>query len=158
MNIKDLQIRKAKIEDAKDISSLCQQLGYSISKNKVQAYLESLDIAEEWIVYVACQFENSILGWINLYLSHGLLADRQAEIGGLIVGENFRGNGIGYLLIQKAQLWAQQQGCTLIQVRSQTIRQKAHNFYQNIGFKPCKTQLVLRKQLDKENSLLNKKL
>ncbi|MDJ0534128.1 MAG: GNAT family N-acetyltransferase [Xenococcaceae cyanobacterium MO_207.B15] len=69
-------------------------------------------------------------------------------MGGLIVDENFRRNGIDRLLIQKAQIWAQQQECDFIQVRSQTIRQQAHVFYQNIGYELCKTQLVLRKQLN----------
>ncbi len=146
-----LNIRQARVEDAQPITLLCKQLGYVISEEKIQIYLKSLKTATEWIVYVACESENLILGWINVYLTHGILADRQAEIGSLIVDENFRGKGIGNLLMQKAQIWAQQQGCSLIQVRSQTKRQQAHTFYQNLGYKLCKTQLVLRKQLNIDN-------
>ena len=148
MDSNGLLIRRAREEDVDSINCLCQQLGYYISTEEIQIYLKSLNTAKEWIVYVAYQPDNGILGWINVYLTHGLLADRQAEIGGLIVDKNFRAHGIGRLLMQKAQSWAQQQGCNLIQVRSRTSRQQAHAFYQNIGYKPYKTQLVLRKQLN----------
>ena len=147
MNMNYLQIRQAKVEDARSISLLSQQLGYSISEEAIKIYLKSLATAKEWIVYIACKSE-SILGWINIYLTHGILADKQAEVGGLIVDKNFRSQGIGRLLMQKGQTWAQQQGCNLIQVRSRTTRQQAHDFYQNIGYEPYKIQLVLRKQLN----------
>lgn len=146
MDINYLQIRQAKVEDARSVSLLSQQLGYSISEETIQIYLKSLETAKEWIVYIACKSE-SILGWINVYVTHGILANK-AEVGGLIVDKNFRGQGIGRLLMQKGETWAQQQGCHLIQVRSRTTRQQAHTFYQNIGYKSCKTQLVLRKQLN----------
>ncbi|MBE9044186.1 GNAT family N-acetyltransferase [Pleurocapsales cyanobacterium LEGE 10410] len=147
MERNNLQIRQATAKDARSIGLLAEQLGYSISEKAIQKYLKSLATPQEWIVYIACKSE-SILGWINIYLTHGILADRQAEIGGLIVDRNFRGYGIGRLLLQRGETWAQQQGCNLIQVRSRTTRQQAHTFYQDVGYEPYKTQLVLRKQLN----------
>lgn len=142
-----VQVRPATVEDIEPITWLCYQLGYSPSAEAVKTYLETLSTQTEWIVYVACQSDTSVVGWINITISHVILEDKQAEIGGLVVDESSRSQGIGRLLVQQGQAWAKQKGCKIMQVRSRTTRQQAHQFYQNIGFTAYKTQHVFRKQL-----------
>ena len=140
-------VRKAQLKDVKEITRLCQQLGYSTSTKEVQEYIQ-LKTNRQRIVYVACQKEHSVVGWINVYVANELLVSKQAEIGGLIVDEGYRACGIGCQLMQQAKVWAQQQGCNSLQVRSNIIRQQAHAFYERLGFDLDKTQQVFRYRLD----------
>ena len=140
-------IRKAQLKDVKEITRLCQQLGYSTSIHEVQEYIQ-LETDRQRIVYVAYQKDYSVIGWINVYVTNELLVSKQAEIGGLIVDERYRACGIGRQLMQQAKVWAQQQGCNSLQVRSNIIRQQAHSFYERVGFNLYKTQKVFRHRLD----------
>ena len=140
-------VREAQLKDVKGITRLCQQLGYSTSTQEVQEYIQ-LETDRQRIVYIACQKADSVIGWINVYVANELLVSKQAEIGGLIVDERYRACGIGRQLMQQAKVWAQQQGCSSLQVRSNIIRQQAHSFYERVGFNLDKTQKVFRHRLD----------
>ena len=141
-----VQVRRATVEDVEPITRLCHQLGYSLSAEAVKAYLETLPTQTERLVYVAYQ-SDSVVGWINVYIPRVLLEDKQAEIGGLVVDEDWRSQGIGQLLVQQGQAWTKQQGCSVMQVRSRLTRQQAHKFYQSVGFSAYKTQHVFRQKL-----------
>lgn len=56
-----------------------------------------------------------------------------AEIGGLWVDENYRGQGYGKLLVEKSQEWAKQKGCKAMMVF--TLKDwPACAWYQKLGF------------------------
>jgi len=74
-----------------------------------------------------------------------LIADATAEIGGIIVDKNHRGQGVGKLLMLKAEQWAQLKGYNRIIVRSNILRNEAHKFYPNIGYEMIKSQAVYKK-------------
>ena len=86
-------VREAQLKDVKGITRLCQQLGYSTLTKEVQEYLQ-LETNRQRNVYVACQKEHSVVGWINVYVANELLVSKQAEIGGLIVDEGYRACGL----------------------------------------------------------------
>lgn len=140
-------IRSARTEDFAPIALLCQQLGYSTSKQEVQERLKRLERDTEHVLYIAYLPDEPVIGWVHVYVSESLLVDRRAEIGGLIVNEHYRRYGVGRLLMQQAEQWAREQGCDALYVRSNVVRQEAHIFYQKIGYVSIKTQLVLRKAL-----------
>jgi len=89
----------------------------------------------------------SDVGWVHVYLRLLLLADLQAEVGGLVVDENHRGRGIGRILMQHAEQWARGQGCEAVCVRSNVVRERAHIFYQGIGYDNIKSQRTFLKVL-----------
>lgn len=142
-----VQIRSATTEDSTSIALLCQELGYSTSEQDVQGRLRRFEQDAERVVYVAYLSNESIVGWVHVYVSESLLTGRRAEIDGLIVNELYRGCGAGRLLMQSAEQWAKQQGCDSVYVRSNIVRQDAHIFYKKIGYTSIKTQLVLQKFL-----------
>jgi GNAT superfamily N-acetyltransferase len=76
-----------------------------------------------------------------------LVADLYAEVGGLVVDENHRGRGIGRILMQHAEQWARGRGCETVCVRSNVVRERAHVFYQGIGYDNIKTQRMFLKVL-----------
>ena len=49
--------------------------------------------------------------------------------------------------MQRAEEWAREKGCATVGVRSNVIRERAHAFYERIGYKHIKTQKSFHKEL-----------
>ncbi|MEF9604776.1 GNAT family N-acetyltransferase, partial [Paracoccus sp. PXZ] len=65
-----------------------------------------------------------------------LSAARRAQIEGLRVRPDLRGQGIGAALIGDAEARARAAGCTLLQFTTNRSRADAHRFYDRLGFTP----------------------
>jgi GNAT superfamily N-acetyltransferase len=63
------------------------------------------------------------------------------------VDEQIRSRGVGRLLLEAADRWARSKGCNAISVRSNVIRERAHQFYARNGFEHVKTQKFLFKTI-----------
>ncbi|MFB3920620.1 MAG: GNAT family N-acetyltransferase [Terriglobia bacterium] len=87
------------------------------------------------------------VGWVHVFVCHLVESDAFTEIGGLVVDEKWRGAGIGRLLVEQAEAWARAKGCTSIRLRSNIIRQEAHQFYSKLGYRIVKTQHAFTKTL-----------
>jgi GNAT superfamily N-acetyltransferase len=147
-NSPQMLIRSAELGDAESVTLLCKQLGYTTSEQQVQERLKLLTKDQEHVLYIAYLPNDLIVGLIHVYIWKSLLIGRRAEIDALIVHTDYRGRGVGHLLIQHAEQWAKEQGCDTIQVRSNTVRQQAHHFYEKLGYIPIKTHLMLDKALN----------
>jgi len=143
-------IRLAHAQDAERVVLLCGQLGYAVSVSAVQERLKLLATDPDHVLYVADLPNAPVVAWIQVCIVTTLVVGRQAEIYGLIVQEEYRGHGIGQLLIQSGEKWVQKQGCNTIVVRSNLIRDAAHRFYKKVGYQQFKTQAVFRKVLSQE--------
>ena len=146
-----LTIRPACAGDAPRLAVLCGQLWYPTTVEQVERRLEQLQTDEKHCVYVAELPQNggTVVGWIYVYLIYSLLHDPHAEIGGLIVDEGCRGQGIGELLLKQAEQWAGEHGCCAVSVHSNVIRKDAHRFYERLGYQVLKTQLAFRRDVRK---------
>ena len=96
---------------------------------------------------LVAEHEHGVCGWLHGYIRPLLESDPALEIGGLVVAETARGQGIGAQLLAAAENWARQQGLTLVTLRSHEQRSDAHRFYQRQGYHVAKRQLCLRKPL-----------
>lgn len=65
-----------------------------------------------------------------------LSASRRAQIEGVRVARDTRGQGLGALLIQDAEARARAAGCALLQFTTNRSRSDAHRFYERLGFTP----------------------
>lgn len=63
-----------------------------------------------------------------------LTAARRAQIEGVRVRADLRGQGIGAALIRDAETRARAAGCTLLQFTTNRSRTDAHRFYDRLGF------------------------
>ena len=90
---------------------------------------------------------HDVVGWIHFYVRKTLAREGDAEIGGLIVDEPYRGRGIGKLLVEQALEWARKKGCRTVIVRSNVVREDTDQFYKSLGFRQTKTQSVYRRTL-----------
>ena len=140
-------IRLAVAADAGRIAVLAGQLGYPSTADHVLRQLGRLQTSPEHAVFVAEASEGLVVGWVHVHAHHFLAHDPHAEIGGLVVDENFRGAGAGRLLMQQAEQWARKQGYRDVVLRSNVIRERAHKFYESLDYTVTKTQQHFRKTL-----------
>jgi len=141
-----LRIRHATADDVEALASLITQLGYPSDVRQTAQRLQRLPPGCA-IVLVAVD-EGMALGWIHVSMQASFLLDDTAEIMGLIVDQGHRGQGIGRALLSAAELWAVQNRCSTLLVRTNIVRQRAHGFYFQNGFQHTKTSLTLTKHLD----------
>jgi GNAT superfamily N-acetyltransferase len=140
-------VRLARAEDAERIAVLCQQLGYPASQEEVQRRLNRIQRDKQHVVYVAKLSDGHVIGWVHVHVRQLIVADLQAEIGGLIVDEDYRHCGVGRLLMQQAEQWAREKGCWTVYLRSNVVRKDAHAFYEGIGYSNVKASMSFRKAL-----------
>ncbi|HDT6511720.1 TPA: GNAT family N-acetyltransferase [Klebsiella aerogenes] len=67
-----------------------------------------------------------------------------ALISALVINESARGTGIGQKLLIAAEQHALDKGCTQIELSSSEKRVRAHNFYENNGYKEVRKRFVKR--------------
>jgi GNAT superfamily N-acetyltransferase len=138
-------IRQALATDAQRIAALAGQLGYEVPVPHVERQLQRMN--DERTVFVAIVPRVGVVGWIGVALRDAITDSGRADIEGLVVEDEYRGNGIGELLVQAAEEWARRRGCTSMRLVSNVVRERAHEFYKRLGYDVLKTQHAFKKSL-----------
>ena len=142
-----ISIRKIKEGDAAEISRLSSQLGYPTSEVQVLENIKELQQDPDYVVYVADTGSGKLAGFVHVYLARRLFLDGRAELGGLVVDEEYRGKGVGKSLLFESESWATSKDCDSICVRSNMVRTGAKGFYLSQGYDEKKQQWVFLKDL-----------
>lgn len=143
-------IRSIKLDDAKAVYHLIQQLSEPIEQqdiiHNIKHYIYHLDyelmVAEE-------VSNNKIVGFVAINLA--VFFHRKNPMGrimGLVVDINYRKQGIGKLLMNKAEELAAEKGCNIIELTSGINRKNmgTFNFYEQCGYENKVNQKIyLRK-------------
>ena len=142
---KPIRIREMRAEDAGAVAQLTTQLGYSRNTPEIAGWIAQLtpDQAEQ-AAFVACMGDN-VVGWIEVSIERRLQTAPFAMIGGLVVSDGIRSQGIGRLLCERAERWTWDQGLETLRVTSRSTRPDAHRFYLRDGYREVKTSLVFEK-------------
>ena len=146
-NQASIKIRRAKSSDAAQIAELCGQLGYPAKPAEIAQRLRKIKPANQHAVLVAESPEHKVIGWLHVSVSSLIEVELRAEVNGLIVDDDERSRGTGALLLRAAEQWARRRGCKNMSVRSNVIRERAHEFYVRHGYEHYKTQKAFRKPL-----------
>ena len=141
-----ITMRIAQDQDYKELSRLSLQLGYPCSPEDCRKFFRHLELDPDHIVYVAQSSEDVITGFVHVFKTKRLFLDPFGEIGGLVVDDKFRGKGIGKALLDFSEEWLKEQGCSEMRVRSNVIREEAHQFYLDQGYLINKQQKVFLKE------------
>jgi GNAT superfamily N-acetyltransferase len=141
------KIRRARSADAPHIAVLSGQLGYPATTAEVRRRLAAIRPASQHAVFVADSPEHGVIGWTHVSKQPLLEGEIRAEVNGLVVAEGRRSLGAGARLLAAAEEWARQHGCKGMSVRSNVIRERAHQFYERHGYEHFKTQKSFRKPL-----------
>ena len=141
----DLEIRKIMENDYSDICSLYNnELNIKISQSKfnerVNCILENINHD----IFVAVYSEN-VIGFVAVEKAMAIECD-YIKINGIAVKENYQGHGIGSQLISYAEHYAKEHNIDLIILNSSIQREKAHMFYEKLGF--VKSSYSFRKRID----------
>ena len=140
-------IRNAEIKDSESITELSNQLGYEALNSDLQNRLKTILEHPDNCIYVAT-VNGKVIGWIHGFYSMRVESDFFVEIGGLVVRENSRKNGIGKLLVDKLIEWTELKNCRKVRVRCNVIITESHKFYEKIGFEINKEQKIFNKRLN----------
>jgi GNAT superfamily N-acetyltransferase len=144
----DIHTRSANLEDDDMIANLVGQLGYPSSTHEIRERLDGILEDHDQAVFVAESVEKRVVGWVHVFIAQRLIVEPFVEVGGLIVGEEQRGSGIGKSLLVAAEAWAESNRLTTIRVRSNSIREGALRFYERLGYRRTKQQNVFFKNLN----------
>jgi GNAT superfamily N-acetyltransferase len=136
-----MTIRPARISDAVTIAGLATQLGYPSRPEETERRLRDVTSQPENAVLVA-DWDGAVVGWTHIAGSHSIETEPFAAILALVVDETRRSGGIGAALVEAAAEWAGEQGFATLRVRSNVIRERAHAFYERLGFARLKSQVV----------------
>lgn len=141
------KIRPAKLSDAARIAELSGQLGYPTKHAEMARRMRNIKPASQHAVLVAESPERSVIGWLHVSVAPLLEVELRAEVNALVVADNERGLGAGALLLRTAEEWARKHGCKNMSVRSNVVRERAHEFYLRNGYEHYKTQKSFRKAI-----------
>jgi GNAT superfamily N-acetyltransferase len=134
-------------DDAPRAAELATQLGYPSSADEVAARFAEIEARPHDAVLVATDDADAVIGWIHVVRVASLAVSDTALIGGLVVDEAHRSAGIGAELVAAAEAWAREHGARVITVSSRTTRERAHRFYENLGYEESKRSHVFAKPL-----------
>jgi GNAT superfamily N-acetyltransferase len=144
---KDLKIRLAKVGDAARLAELSGQLGYPATPAETRKRMRGIRPVAQHALFVAETKADGLIGWLHVSRQPLLESDLRAEVNGLVVAEGHRSLGAGAQLLAAAEDWARKHGCKGMSVRSNVIRERAHQFYVRNGYEHYKTQKSFRKPL-----------
>jgi len=139
-------IREARKEDCAEITNLTNQLGYPSTLEKICEIMDLVLAHKDHQVFIA-EKDKIIVGYIHLIHSMRIGSNPFVEIVAFIIDESSRSLGIGSSLIRESEKWTSGLGLKDIRIRSNIIRQEAHNFFQKRGFQNIKTQEVFLKSV-----------
>lgn len=132
------------MKDACRIAELCVQLGYPSSAIEVERRLGYILKNKNHALFVAEYTGGLVVGWAHVHQYALPYVELTADVGGVIVDENYRRQGIGRKLVASIEQWARENGGTVV-IRSNVTRKESHRFYEAAGYIRIKDQSALIK-------------
>lgn len=140
-----ITVREAEASDAPRLVELIIALGHPIEEADVSRNLEIL--AKNDVLPLVATDGNEVIGMCGI--SAMVTVHRPAPVGRvsvMVVDEAHRGRGIGAALMTEAERRLSKRGCKIIEVTSNMRRDRAHHFYEQLGYE--RTSYRFMKKLD----------
>ncbi|MGE5179723.1 MAG: GNAT family N-acetyltransferase [Bacteroidota bacterium] len=144
----EIRVRRMTEADAEPVNELVSQLGYPDDIGKTETAIRAVLGSEVGDAFVAEDGDGRVIGWAHVFMVPHIESGPNAELGGLVVDEKYRGGGVGRALVDHVMAWARERGAAELTLRSNIVRNGAHKFYQHLGFDVQKTQHKFRKRID----------
>ncbi len=138
-------IREAIASDSARIAQLCVQLGSPISVEHALYLIEAP--AETSQIFVAVVPRVGVVGLGRIAIQQSLLRGPFAYIDEMIVDREYRGEGIGTLLLQALERWARRRGFLAVLLNTHTDHDRTHDFYLKRGYELLETEHMLSKRI-----------
>lgn len=140
-------VREAQPMDLEALVELAAQLGYAADKETIATRLQSIMSDSNSVLLVATDDTNRAIGFVHIGVRPLIVADRTAEVCGLVVHSGVRTKGYGKKLMHAAEQWAVKKQCREVTLRSNVLREEAHEFYKRLGYTIYKTQFAFKKNI-----------
>ena len=141
------RIRKAKAEDFSTVFSLIKELWPQIKFSRQTAHeLYTRFLKSKNQIQLVMEEDETIIGYAAVHMRESF--EEQGTVGylsELIITEKQRGEGKGTSLLEETMKRAKQKGCKELQFPSTFKRERAHRFYEQLGFN--KTSYFFWKEL-----------
>ncbi|MCA1010185.1 GNAT family N-acetyltransferase [Halobacillus halophilus] len=129
-------IREAVIGDANYLADLMKTLGYPSTEDEMRQRLEVILNHEDFKTFV---YESSegVIGMIGMSFSYAYHTDSpHVRVIAFVVDGNHQEQGIGRLLMNEAEHWAEGKGAKTIQLNSGNRKEReiTHKIYEGFGF------------------------
>ena len=141
----EIRVREARADDAPTLVSLIIDLGHPIEEADVLRNLETLTLSG--LLPLVATDGDRVIGMCGI--SAMVTVHRPAPVGRvsvMIVDEAYRGRGVGALLVAEAERRLAERGCKIVEVTSNMRRERAHQFYEKLGY--GRTSFRFMKRLD----------
>lgn len=127
-----LVLRDARPKDAEALAALVAALGYEATAGEIRKRLALLKKAGQ---HALVADRGGAIGVLTTSIMHVLHRPRPVgRISMMVVAEDQRGQGIGAALVAAAEARLRDAGCGLVEVTSNIRRQRAHAFYERLGY------------------------
>jgi len=147
MNIKEISIRPARLDDADALCRLNrEEMGYDYPAALTAQRLERLLTSPGDRIFVAEQ-DGEVAGYVHAQHYELLYADPMKNIMGIAVSAAHKRKGIGAALLRRVEEWASDDGCAGVRLVSGATRTAAHEFYRRCGYGGGREQLNFKKML-----------
>lgn len=137
-----ITLRPPEPDDAQPIAGLLGELGYPTTPEQSTRRFERLEREPTTWLFVA-QVDREVAGLAGLRVL--TLIERDEPVGrliALVVGEPFRGAGVGRALVAEVEARAREAGCVQLDLSSSDRRDGAHAFYRRLGFADVSRRFV----------------
>jgi GNAT superfamily N-acetyltransferase len=141
----NMEIRKAKIEDAEGIVEVLQKADKSVysmpspyvaTKEKVAMHIKMCNADKSHSIYVAENDFGQIVGYVGAHwLPYLFLNGPEGYLSELFIREEYRGDGIGTRLLETVKTEAKKRGCSrLLLLNSRKRESYQRSFYKKHGW------------------------
>ena len=142
-----IEVRIAEPGDADAIAHLMVQLGYE-SATRVVADRLSRILGRADHRFLIAEAGGRPAGWLHAVVFDFVETGPFVVIAGLVVDRSLRKQGVGRLLMSRAEAWTVEKGCSIVRLWSSDARTEAHRFYEHLGYSHIKTQYSFVKSVD----------
>ncbi len=127
-------------KDIPSLQTLFLQLGY---QTETAILAQRITAPQSMMSALVAETENAVCGVIVINFILPVHENRLwALISALVIEESSRGSGIGQQLLQAAERLARDKQCAQIELSSSEKRIRAHQFYENNGYKEVRKRFV----------------
>jgi ribosomal protein S18 acetylase RimI-like enzyme len=146
MAVANMFIREVQEADLPSVHGLLRQLGYDVRKTEIRQRIDAVVSAPDHHAFVAV-LDNSVIGLAHVYERAALEKPLEAVVQSLIVDRQHRGNGVGKMLMQAAESWAENRGVASVVLHTRVDREDARQFYAKLNYETLATSNLMRKRL-----------
>ena len=139
-------VRDAGPADVSAVHRLIGQLADSADEAAFRARFERVLATDDHRIVVA-EVEGKVVGVLHVFERPALEKPCEAIVQALVVDSEARSGGVGEALMREAEAWAQSRKLPSVSLYSRADRERAHAFYERIGYRIKATSVRMERGL-----------